>query len=161
MWSPITRICIFFNDQNPHASQAVVQIPFRIQSRNLFHPGKSRNQNPMHSLGRWTSILKRGIRLCSINPQNYRPVSLRATASSLRATTLSIPVLRGSLIMDAERLHSDIGLNSEMIPFPQNTSTISQTPKWTLDPDGFYATSTRIYVLNSGQSPTPCSSVLT
>ena len=44
-----------------------------------------------------------------VNPQNYRPVfTSEQLASSLRATSLVVPVLQGSLIMDTERLHSDI-----------------------------------------------------
>src|SRR6266481_1561580 len=43
------------------------------------------------------------------NLQNFRPVfTSKQLAPSLRATTLSIPVLRGLLIMDTERLHSNI-----------------------------------------------------
>src|SRR5882672_10961898 len=45
----------------------------------------------------------------TVNPQNHHLVfTSEQLASSLKATTLSIPVLCGSLIMDAERLHSNI-----------------------------------------------------
>jgi len=37
--------------------------------------------------------------------------------SSLKATTLSIPVFHGSLIMDAERFHSDIWSQLQEDPF--------------------------------------------
>src|SRR5882672_6139214 len=58
----------------------------------------------------WDIYLKEGNSdYATVNPQNYHPVfTSEQLASSLRATTLSVPALCGSLIMDAERLHSDI-----------------------------------------------------
>src|SRR5882672_8765579 len=74
-----------------------------------FRPGKL-GTKPDALTRRWDVYLKEGNSdYASVNPQNFRPVfTSEQLASSLRATTLSIPVLRGSLIMDAERLHSDI-----------------------------------------------------
>jgi len=59
---------------------------------------------------RWDVYLKEGSSdYASANPQNFRPVfTSEQLASSLQATSYSIPVLRGSLIMDTEQLHSDI-----------------------------------------------------
>src|SRR5467141_1885107 len=45
----------------------------------------------------------------------------------------SLWTLKGSILT--------FGLNSEMIPFPQNTSTISQTPSGPFIPMVYYATS--------------------
>src|SRR5882724_4743559 len=74
-----------------------------------FRPGKL-STKPDTLTRRWDVYLKEGNSdYASVNPQNFRPVfTSEQLASSLRATTLSIPVLHGSLIMDAEKLHSDI-----------------------------------------------------
>src|SRR5882724_10881175 len=74
-----------------------------------FHPGKL-GTKPDTLPRRWDIYLKEGnSNYASVNPKNFHPVfTSEQLASSLRATTLSIPVLHGSLIMDAERLHSDI-----------------------------------------------------
>jgi len=99
----------YFSWTNPHAlTSMLVQIPFWIQLVSVSILENS-EPNPMHSLDDGVSILKRGIVTmpASIH-RTTAQYSLRATALSLWATTLSIPVLRVSLIMDAERLHSDI-----------------------------------------------------
>jgi len=98
------------------------------------------------------------------HPQNYAWYSLRATGIIPPSYHLSIPVLCGSLIMDAESSIPTSVLNSKMILFPQNTLTISQT-QVTLDPDVYYATSMHL-CSNSGNlqlcvlqylMTTPCS----
>ena len=60
---------------------------------------------------------------------------------SLRATTLSIPVLHGSLIMDAERLYSDIRSQLQEDPISTEHLKISQTPSGLSIPMVYYATS--------------------
>jgi len=63
------------------------------------------------ALTRWWDVyLKEGSsNYASVNPQNFCPVfTSEQLASSLWATTLTIPVLWGSLIMDAEQLHTNI-----------------------------------------------------
>src|SRR5882724_5383106 len=74
-----------------------------------FRPGKL-GTKPDTLTRRWDVYLKEGNSdYATSNPQNYRPVfTSEQLASSLRATSLSIPVLRGSLIMDVDTLHSDI-----------------------------------------------------
>src|SRR5882672_4228727 len=74
-----------------------------------FRPGKP-GTKPDALTRRWDIYLKEGnSNYATVNPQNYRLVfTSEQLASSLRATTLSFPALRGSLIMDAERLHSNI-----------------------------------------------------
>src|SRR5882724_439977 len=74
-----------------------------------FHPGKL-GTKPDALTRRWDVYLKEGNSdYASVNPQNFCLVfTSEQLASSLPATTLSIPVLHGSLIMDAERLHSNI-----------------------------------------------------
>src|SRR5882672_9427002 len=74
-----------------------------------FHPGKLRTK-PDALTRQWDVYLKEGNSdYASVNPQNFRLVfTSKQLALSLRATTLSISALCGSLIMDAERLHSNI-----------------------------------------------------
>src|SRR5882724_9618065 len=85
----------------------------------------------------------------SVNAQNFRLVfTSEQLASSLRATTLSIPVVGGSLIMDAERLHSNI--QSQLREDPISTEHLDkQSDLWTLNPDGLLRNSRCIYVLDS------------
>src|SRR5882724_13146307 len=116
-----------------------------------FRPGKLRNK-PDALTGRWDVYLKEGNSdYASVNPQNYHPVfTSEQLASSLRATTLSIPVLRGSLIMDAERLHSNIRSQLRDDPISAEHLDNQSDPKWTLDPDGLLCHLRRIYVPNTG-----------
>ena len=59
---------------------------------------------------RWDVYPKEGSSdYASINPQNLRPVfTNELLALSLHASTLWLPALRGSLIMDTEKLQADI-----------------------------------------------------
>jgi len=79
----------------------------------------------------------RGIhfRAVGIVPPSY-------SLSSQPSVDLSSWMLKGSI--------PTFGLNSERIPHPKNTSIISQTLVWTLDPDGLLRHLGRIYVPNSG-----------
>src|SRR5882724_5751094 len=116
-----------------------------------FRPGKL-GTKPDALTRRWDVYLKEGNSdYASVNPQNYRPVfTSEQLASSLRATTLSIPVLCGSLIMDAERLHSDIQSQLREDPISTEHLDNQSDPKWTLNPDGLLRHLRRIYVPNSG-----------
>src|SRR5882724_2764171 len=116
-----------------------------------FRPGKL-GTKPDALTRRWDVYLKEGNSdYASVNPQNYRPVfTSEQLASSLRATTLSIPVLRGSLIMDAERLHSNIRSQLRDDPISAEHLDNQSDPEWTLDPNGSLHPLGRIYVLNSG-----------
>src|SRR5882724_6436283 len=116
-----------------------------------FRPGKLRTK-PDTLTRRWDVYLKEGnSNYASVNPQNYRPVfTSEQLASSLQATTLSIPVLHGSLIMDAERLHSDIRSQLQDDPISAEHLDNQSDPEWTLDPNGSLHPLGRIYVLNSG-----------
>src|SRR5882724_10872479 len=115
-----------------------------------FRPGKLRTK-PNALTRQWDVYLKEGNSdYASVNPQNFHLVfTSKQLASSLRATTLSIPVLCGSLIMDAERLHSDI--RSQLREDPISTEHLNkQSDSWTLDPDGLLRNSGQIYVPDSG-----------
>src|SRR6266850_668260 len=116
-----------------------------------FRPGKL-GTKPDALTRRWDVYLKEGNSdYATVNPQNYRLVfTSEQLASSLRATTLSIPALRGSLIMDAERLHSDIRSQLREDPVSAEHLDNQSDPKWTLDPDGLLRHLGRIYVPNSG-----------
>src|SRR5882724_1537329 len=74
-----------------------------------FRPGKF-GTKPDALTRQWDIYLKEGSSdYASVNPQNFGPVfTSEQLALSLRATTLTIPALRGSLIMDTEWLHADI-----------------------------------------------------
>ena len=70
----------------------------------------------------------------SVNPHNFRPVfTSEQIQHSLRATSLLIPVLRSSVIMDLETLHNDIrnSLHSDpfAIPYIENPEL---NPRWKL-----------------------------
>jgi len=116
-----------------------------------FHPGKLGTKPD--TLTRWWDVyLKEGNRdYASVNPQNYRPVfTSKQLASSLWATTLSIPVLHGSLTMDAERPHSNIRSQLQEDPISSEHLNNQSDPKWTLNPDGLLCHFRCIYVPNSG-----------
>ena len=82
----------------------------------------------------------------SVNPQNYHPVfTSKQLASSLQATTLSIPALNGSLIMNAERLHSDIQSQLQEDPISEEHLNNQSDPQWTLNPDGLLCHLRHIY----------------
>src|SRR5882724_7923676 len=114
-----------------------------------FHPGKLRTK-PNALTRRWGIYLKEGNSdYASVNPQNFHLVfTSKQLASSLRATTLSIPVLRGSLIMDAEKLHSNIRYQLREDPISAEHLD-KQSDSWTLDPDGLLRNSGWIYILDS------------
>src|SRR5882724_9603449 len=89
------EFAILFNDQNPHVSTStLVRIPFWINLIICFCPRKL-GTKPDALTRQWDVYLKEGNSdYASVNPQNYRPVfTSEQLASSLRATTLSIPVL--------------------------------------------------------------------
>jgi len=91
----------------------------------------------------------------SINPQNFCPVftskplaaSLLLPCQSQSSMDLSSWMLKGSIPTSS--------LNSEMILFPQNTSTISQTSSGPSIPIVYSATLDASYVLNSGNLQLP------
>ena len=68
-----------------------------------FRPGKL-GTKPNTLTRQWDVYLKEGnSNYATVNPQNYQPVFMtEQLALSLRATTLVIPALQGSLIMDIE-----------------------------------------------------------
>src|SRR5882724_9160650 len=104
----------------------------------------------MHLLDDGTSILKRGIVTMPVSthrtiawyslPSNWHCPSKLQPYQSQSSMDLSSWMLKGSIPT------SD--LNSEMIPFPQSTSTTSQTPSGPSIPMVYYATSDTSMVRN-------------
>src|SRR5882724_6403194 len=131
MWSPITGICNTF--QQPKSSCVDKHVgpntfpDSTLQSVSILEHSE---QNPTHSLDDGTSILKRGIATmpASIHrtttqyslPSNWHCPSKIPPYQSQSSVDLSSWKLKGSIPTS--------GLNSQRIPFLQNTSTISQTP---------------------------------
>ena len=74
-----------------------------------FHPGHL-STKPDTLTRRWDVYPKEGgSDYASINPTNLRPMFMQEQlASSLQATFLSIPILCAAIIMDTEKLHSNI-----------------------------------------------------
>src|SRR5467141_1723572 len=89
------------------------------------------------------STLKRGIATMPLSihrttaqyslPRSWHHPSELLPYQSQPSVDLSSWMLKGSILT--------FGLNSEMIPFPQNTSTISQTPSGPSSPMVYYTTS--------------------
>ena len=69
-------------------------------------------------------------------------------ASSLHATFLSVPTLHAAIIMDIEKLHSNIhsSLHSDLIASAQLNSL---SPHWSVDSKGFLLLDDKIYVPNT------------
>jgi len=151
-WSP--EFAILVQWQNPHMSTSTLVLnTFQIQPCNHFHPEKLRTN--LGTYRWWMSILKRGILTMPASmPQNYHWYSLLSNCIILQPTTLSIPVLCGSLIMDTERLHADIqSQTSRGSPFLAETPDNQSDSQWTLIPMVYYATSDASMFPNSSQSP--------
>src|SRR6266481_6257450 len=115
-----------------------------------FHPRKL-GTKPNALTRQWDVYLKEGNSdYATANLQNLHPVfTSEQLASSLRATALSVPDLRRSLIMDTERLHADI--KSQLRDNPVSTEHLDSRadPRWTLGPDGLLRHSGCIYVPDS------------
>jgi len=139
----------------------MVQIPFWFNLIICFPSQKTQNQS--HALTtQWTSIQRGDINYSSVSPQNVCLVfTSEKLAIILQATTLSIPVIMDLLSWILKGCIPTSLLNSEMIPFLQNTLTIGQTPSGPLTLMVYYTTSDTSIFTNSQQSSTPCSSVLT
>jgi Integrase zinc binding domain len=84
-----------------------------------------------------------------INPNNFHPMFTKEQLStSLRATQLLEPVLRATVIMDQEKLNSDI-----LSALPDDPVYIAHQkdpqPRWSITPDGFLHQDDLIYILDS------------
>ena len=85
----------------------------------------------------------------SVNPHNLRPIFMQEQlALSLHTTFFSVPTLRATIIMDIEKLRSDIhlSLRSDLIASAQLDSP---SPHWSVDSEGFLLLDDKIYVPNT------------
>ena len=116
-----------------------------------FRPGKL-GTKPDALTRRWDVYPKEGSSdYASINPQNLRPIFTdKQLASSLCATTFWLPALRGSLIMDTERLQADIVSSLQSDPTALEHLSNAAESRWTTSPDGLLRLDDRIYVPDSG-----------
>ena len=93
----------------------------------------------------------------SINPQNLRPIFTdEQLASSLHATTFWLPALRGSLIMDTERLQADIVSSLQSDPTALEHLSDEAESQWTTIPDGLLRLDDCIYVGTLTSHPPVC-----
>src|SRR5467141_4368061 len=131
MWSPITRTCnIFPRPKSSHVDKHDGPNIFPASTSSSASVPENSEPNPMHLLDDGTSILKRGIATMPVSihrtsawyslPSNWHCPSELLPYPSQPFVDLSSWMLKGSILT--------LGLNFEMIPFPQNTLTISQTP---------------------------------
>ena len=116
-----------------------------------FRPGKLRTK-PDALTRRWDVYLKEGgSDYGTINPQNLRPIfTTQQLSESLRATSLLIPALRATVLMDSEQLHADILAHLSSDPVAQRHIGITSDPRWTQYDDGFLRHGNQIYVPEAG-----------
>ena len=77
----------------------------------------------------------------SINPHNLHPIfTQEQLASSLCATFLSVPTLCATIIMDIEKLRSDLIASTQLD---------SLSPHWSIDSEGFLLLNDKIYIPNT------------
>ena len=85
-----------------------------------------------------------------VNPQNFRPVfTTEQLASSLRASTLTGPILRAVAILDVNELHAGIHAALEQDPFCKEKMASLRTtpePRWSVDNAGFLRIDGRLFV---------------
>ena len=75
---------------------------------------------------------------------------MQQLSESLRATSLLIPTLRASVLMDSEQLHADILAHLSSNPVAQKHIRITFDPRWMQSDDGFLRHDNRIYVPEAG-----------
>ena len=114
-----------------------------------FRPGHL-GTKPNVLMRQWDIYPKEGgSNYASINPHNLRPIfTQEQLASSLHPTFLSVPALCTMIIMDTEKLRSNIhsSLHSDPIASAQLDSL---SPCWSVDSEGFLLLNDKIYVPNT------------
>src|SRR5882672_6148425 len=143
-WSPITGICnTFQRPKSSHVDKHDGPNIFLASTSSSASVPENSEPNPTHLLDNGTSILKRGIVTMPVSIHrtstqysllsNWHHPSKLLPYLSQSFVYLSSWILKGSILT--------FSLNSEMIPFLQNTSTISQTPSGPSIPTVYYTTS--------------------
>ena len=111
-----------------------------------FRPGRL-GTKPDSLTRRWDVYPKEGSTgYAAVNPHNFRPVfTQEQLAASVRATTLFTPTIRAAVIIDYDRLHTDIlsALPSDPLASEQLSNPSGQ---WSKDPAGLLWLDDRIYV---------------
>ncbi|CAA7268135.1 unnamed protein product [Cyclocybe aegerita] len=114
-----------------------------------FQPGKL-GAKPDALTRRWDVYLKEGgSDYATVNPHNFRPVfTQEQLATSLRASTLITPSLRGAITLDIEKLHADIREALPNDPISAAQLPAPSDPKFTLSPDSLLLLNDHIFVLD-------------
>lgn len=114
-----------------------------------FRPGRL-GAKPDSLTRRWDVYPKGGDSdYATVNPSNFRPMFTQEQLSvSLRATELLTPVLRATVIMDQEKLNSDILSALPDDPLYVTHLKDPQT-RWSVTPDGFLRYDNLIYIPDS------------
>ena len=132
-----SKPAILFDDESPlHRQAKCSEYLSQFNMEIHFHPGKL-GTKPDTLTCRWDIYPKEGSsNYASINLQNLRLVfTNEQLALSLRASTLWLLALQGSLIMDSQRLQADIvsSLQSELTVLAHLSNQTN--PRWTTSPD--------------------------
>ena len=116
-----------------------------------FRPGKL-GTKPDVLTHHWDIYPKEGNSdYASINPQNLRPMfTNQQLALSPHTTRLRSTALKGSLIMDTERLHADICSSLQSDPVALEHLSTDSDPCWVTSPDGLLQLEDQIYVPDTG-----------
>src|SRR5882724_6947048 len=144
MWSPITGTCNTFQQpKSSHVGKHDGPNTFPDSTSSFVSVLENSEPNPTHLLDDGTSILKRGIATMPVS--THRTIAQYSLPSNWHCPSKLQPYLsQSSMDLSSWMLKGSIptsDLNSEMIPFPQNTSTTSQTPSGPLILMVYYATS--------------------
>ena len=79
-----------------------------------------------------------GSNYSTINLQNLRPIfTTQQLSEYLRATSLLIPALRASVLMDSEKLHPDILAHLSSDPVAPKHIRITSNLRWMQSDDSF------------------------
>src|SRR5262245_55394738 len=123
--------------------------PFNFVIR--FRPGKL-GAKPDALTRRWDVYPKGGDSdYASANPQNYRPVFTQDhLIASHRATYMALPTLRAAVVMDIDKLHSDIKnallKDNTSVSRVQSLTSGNSDPRWSIDDNGLLRHDNRIWV---------------
>lgn len=115
-----------------------------------FRPGRL-GSKPDALTRRWDVYLREGgDDYATVNPQNCRPIfSNEQLTASIRATYLWEPALRGSVIMDTEKLHEDI-IAAYLLDPVTKARLDKLEPRWSRSEDNLLRLDGRVYVPDHG-----------